>query len=247
MAYREPDLVAADEPRPPRSCFVSATPTGHGNREGLLPSYWWSDAFSGGALIAAIAILLPTILHAQQGTPETIPPPPGISWEGPPAQAEWGPAQGGAAEGGAQDRSDAREQHDESTERRQEQDLITQQAMAEQARRMADFIFWQIVFGAAVLIGLGITIYYTRQTAHAAVSAVDLSRQAYLTEHRTRVQAHPIGAQRSHAAQPNQRDKIGPCQGRSGSLSRSRTATTNRSIRGRLTYLSGCEETACSW
>jgi hypothetical protein len=136
---------------------------------------------------------------------------PGVSWEGPPAQGEWEPvSQGGATEGGAQDRSDAREQRDESTERRQEQDLIVQQTMAEQARRMADLTFWQIVVGAAVLVGLGITIYYTRQTARAAVSAVDLSRQAYLTEHRTRVRAHPIGAQRADAAQPNQRDKIGP-------------------------------------
>ena len=30
--------------------------------------------------------------------------------------------------------------------RRQEQDLMAQQAMAEQARRMADFIFWQTFF-----------------------------------------------------------------------------------------------------
>ena len=152
--------------------------TGRGSepQERLLPSYWCSNAFIG-ALIAAIAILLPTILHAQQGSAETIPPPPGISWEGPPAEGEWEPTtQGGATEGGTQDRSDARGQHDEAPERRQEQDLMGQQAMAEQARRMADFMFWQIVIGAAVLVGLGITIYYARQIARAVNLRADPRR-----------------------------------------------------------------------
>jgi hypothetical protein len=134
-----------------------------------LSRYQCSKAFIGAALIAAIAILLPTILHAQQGSPEvTPPPPPGVSWVSPPTEAEWEPiTQGGAEEGGPQDQSDARKQHDEATERHQEQVLIAQQAMAEHAKRMADFMFWQLLVGMAVLIGLGITIYYAHQIARA--------------------------------------------------------------------------------
>ena len=41
--------------------------------------------------------------------------------------------------------------------------------MAEQANRLADFMFWQtffqLVVGVALLIGLGATIYYLRQIA----------------------------------------------------------------------------------
>ena len=124
----------------------------------------------GAALIAAIAILLPAILHAQQGAPEAIAPLPGIGWQGPPGEVEWEPVeQRGLTDGGAQDHVDAREQHDEATKRRQEQDLMAQQAMAEQARRMADLMFWQTFFqtviGVALLIGLGATLYYVRQIA----------------------------------------------------------------------------------
>jgi hypothetical protein len=175
----------------------------------LLPSYWCSNALIGGALIAAISILPPaTILHAQQGSPDATPAPPGISWERPPAEGEWEPiTQGGAKEDGAQDQSDAGKQHGEA-ERHQEQDLMAQQAMAEQARRMADLTFWLMIIGAAALIGLGITIYYSRQTARAAVSAVDLIKQASLTEHRARVQVHPVGTQRAEAAQLNQQGKV---------------------------------------
>ena len=46
---------------------------------------------------------------------------------------------------------------------------MAQQAMAEQARRMADLMFWQTFFqtviGVALLIGLGATLYYVRQIA----------------------------------------------------------------------------------
>jgi hypothetical protein len=168
----------------------------------LFPSYW-SNAFIGGALIAAIAILLPTILHAQQGTPEAIAPLPGISWEGPPGEVEWEPVdQGDSTDGGAQDHT--REQHDEATERRQEQDLMAQQAMAEQAKRMADFMFWQtffqIVVGVALLSGLGITIYYARQIA----SGVKLSGQARLTDHHTGRQPSSIQSQPAPGAHINQ-------------------------------------------
>ena len=128
------------------------------------------NRFIRAALIAAIVILLPAILHAQQGTPEAIAPLPGIGWQGPPGEVEWEPIeQGGLTDGGAQDHVDAREQHDEATKRRQEPDLMAQQAMAEQARRMADLMFWQTFFqtviGVALLIGLGATLYYVRQIA----------------------------------------------------------------------------------
>ena len=52
-------------------------------------------------MIAAIAILLPAILHAQQGTPEAIARLPGMSWEGPPGEVEWEPVdQVGSTDGG---------------------------------------------------------------------------------------------------------------------------------------------------
>jgi hypothetical protein len=124
-------------------------------------------AFIGAALIAAIVILLPAILHAQQGAPEAIAPLPGIGWQGPPGEVEWEPVeQAGPTDGRSQDHATAREQHDEATKRRQEQDLMAKQAMAEQ---MAGFMFWQtlfqIVVGVALLIGLGATLYYVRQIA----------------------------------------------------------------------------------
>jgi hypothetical protein len=158
----------------------------------LLPSYWCSKAFIGGALIAAVAIMLPTTLHAQQGSPEA--PLPGMSWGSPPTEAEWEPTtQGGAKEGDPQDQSGAR--HDEATDRRQEQVLLAQQAMAEQARRMADFMFWQLVLGVALLIGLGITIYYAHQIAR----AVNLGREASPMD-RARGQAQPVQTQRAEGA-----------------------------------------------
>ncbi len=35
---------------------------------------------------------------------------------------------------------------------------------------MADFMFWQLILGVALLIGVGVTIYYARQIARAAVN-----------------------------------------------------------------------------
>jgi hypothetical protein len=143
-----------------------------------------SIAFIGAALIAAIVILLPAILHAQQGTPEATAPLPGIGWQGPPGEVEWEPVeQGGPTDGRAQDHATASEQHDEATKRRQEQDLMAQQAMAEQIKRMADFMFWQtffqIVVGVALLIGLGATLHYVRQIARGD----KFSEQPRPTEH----------------------------------------------------------------
>jgi hypothetical protein len=48
---------------------------------------------------------------------------------------------------------------------------MAQQVMAEQSRRMADFMFWQLILGVALLIGVGVTIYYARQIARAAVNS----------------------------------------------------------------------------
>ena len=48
---------------------------------------------------------------------------------------------------------------------------MAQQVMAEQSKRMADFMFWQLILGVALLIGVCVTIYYARQIARAAVNA----------------------------------------------------------------------------
>jgi uncharacterized protein YneF (UPF0154 family) len=47
---------------------------------------------------------------------------------------------------------------------------MAQQVMAEQSKRMADFMFWQLILGVALLIGVCVTIYYARQIARAAVN-----------------------------------------------------------------------------
>jgi len=155
------------------------------------------NALIGAALIAAIAILLPTILHAQQDSPEVNPAPPGVSWGSPPTEADWEPTtQGGAKEADSQDQSGDREQHDETTDRRQEQVLLAQQAMAEQAKRVADFMFWQLVLGVAVLAGLGITIYYAHQIAR----AVHDGREASPSD-RARGLAQPVQPQRAEGNQ----------------------------------------------
>jgi hypothetical protein len=125
---------------------------------------WASNTLTGGALIAAIAILLPTLLSAQQSSLEAVPTVPGVTWEGPPIQGDWEPT----GQGEVQGQTDSRQQGDEAAKFRQEQALLAQQSIVEQARRMADLMFWQLIIGAAVLVGLGITIYYTRRIAHAA-------------------------------------------------------------------------------
>ena len=42
--------------------------------------------------------------------------------------------------------------------------------MAEQSKRMADLVFWQLILGVALLIGLCVTIYCARQILRAAVN-----------------------------------------------------------------------------
>jgi hypothetical protein len=76
--------------------------------------------------------------------------------------------------------------------------LMAQQVMAEQSKRMADFMFWQLILGVALLIGVGVTIYYARQIARAAVN-VSLS---------ARVTSDPT--QRAEGARLNQQRKIQP-------------------------------------
>jgi hypothetical protein len=102
------------------------------------------------------------MLHAQEGIPE---PPPGMSWGSPPVQGNWEPTDRGDA---AQDSSQGSTQDTQAHANAQV--LIAQQVMAEQSKRMADFMFWQLILGGALLIGVCVTIYYARQIARAAVN-----------------------------------------------------------------------------
>ena len=130
-------------------------------------------------MIAAAAILLPAMLHAQEGSPE-VSPPPGTSWGSSPVQGDWEPTdRGGAAQDSSQGSTRDAQDHANA------QVLMAQQVMAEQAKRMADFMFWQLILGVALLIGLCVTIYYARQLVCAAVSVsprvpatVDLNQRA---------------------------------------------------------------------
>jgi len=96
-----------------------------------------------------------------------------MSWGSPPVQGEWEPTdRGDAVRGSAQDTQD----HANA------QVLMAQQVMAEQSKRMADFMFWQLILGVALLIGVGVMTYYAHQIARAAVNlnpeaAVDANRQ----------------------------------------------------------------------
>jgi hypothetical protein len=75
---------------------------------------------------------------------------------------------------------------------------MAQQVMAEQSKRMADFMFWQLILGVALLIGVGVTIYYARQIARAAVNVGP----------RAPVTADPT--QRAEVARINQQRKVQP-------------------------------------
>jgi hypothetical protein len=75
---------------------------------------------------------------------------------------------------------------------------MAQQAMAEQAKRMADFMLCQIVLKGAVLIGLGNTIYYARQIARGIVL-----RQASLMDH-----PKPVQPQRAQGVHIDERGKV---------------------------------------
>ena len=142
-------------------------------------------------MIAAAAILLPVMLHAQDGGPEVIPPP-GTSWGSAPVQGNWEPADRGDV---AQDSApgSTRDAQDHANA----QVLIAQQVMAEQSKRMADFMFWQLILGVALLIGVCITIYYARQIARAAVNV------------NPRVPVHANPAQRAEGVL-NQQRKVQP-------------------------------------
>jgi len=73
---------------------------------------------------------------------------------------------------------------------------MAQQVMAEQSKRMADFMFWQLILGVALLIGVCVTIYYARQIARAAVNVSP----------RAPVAADPT--QRAEVARINQQRKV---------------------------------------
>ena len=111
------------------------------------------------------AMLLPAMLHAQEGSPE-VSPPPGTSWGSSPVQGDWEPTDRGDA---AQDSSQGSTR--DAQDHANAQVLMAQQVMAEQAKRMADFMFWQLILGGALLIGVCVTVYYARQIARAAVNA----------------------------------------------------------------------------
>jgi len=130
------------------------------------------------------------MLHAQEGIPE---PPPGMSWGSPPVQGNWEPTDRGDA---AQDSSQGSTQDTQADANAQV--LIAQQVMAEQSKRMADFMFWQLILGGALLIGVCVTIYYARQIARAAVNV----------NPRAAVHANPT--QRAEGVRINQQRKAQP-------------------------------------
>jgi hypothetical protein len=161
-------------------------------RKARLRRYQISNAIVGGCLIAAAAMLLPAMLNAQEGNQE-VSPPPGTSWGGPPVQGNWEPTDRGAA---AQDSSQGGTQ--DAQDHANAQVLMAQQVMAEQSKRMADFMFWQLILGVALLIGVCVTIYYARQIARAAVNAGP----------RAPVAVDPT--QRAEVARINQQRKVQP-------------------------------------
>ena len=141
-------------------------------------------------MIAAAAMLLPAMLHAQEGIPE---PPPGTSWGSPPVQGNWEPTgRGDAAQNSPQGSTPDTQDHANA------QVLMAQQVMAEQSKRMADFMFWQLILGGALLIGVCVTIYYARQIARAAVNVSP----------RAPVHANPT--QRAENIRINQQHKVQP-------------------------------------
>ena len=162
-------------------------------RRARLQRYRFLRAIVGTALIAAAAMLLPPMLHAQEGGPEVSQPIPGMSWGSPPVQREWEPTDRGDA---AQDSSKGSTQN--AQDHANAQVLIAQQVMAEQSKRMADFMFWQLILGVALLIGVCVTIYYARQIARAAVNVGP----------RAPVAADPT--QRAEVARINQQRKVQP-------------------------------------
>ena len=138
------------------------------------------------------AMLLPAMLHAQEGSPE-VSPPPGTSWGSSPVQGDWEPTDRGDA---AQDSSQGSTR--DAQDHANAQVLMAQQVMAEQAKRMADFMFWQLILGGALLIGVCVTIYYARQIARAAVKTSPPAHR------------HADPTQRAEGARINQQRKVQP-------------------------------------
>jgi hypothetical protein len=113
--------------------------------------------------ILIVGALLPAMLHAQEGS-QGLSPPPGTSWGSAPVQGEW-ESTGEAA------RDTSQVDTQVSPDQANAQVLMAQQVMAEQSKRMADFMFWQLILGGSLLILAGIAIYYARQIARAAVNS----------------------------------------------------------------------------
>ena len=169
-------------------------------RRARLQRYRCSNAIVGAALIAAAAMLLPAMLHAQEGSTEVSPPIPGVSWGSPPVKGEWEPTvRGRPAQGSSQRSTQDAQDHVNA------QVLMAQQLMAEQSKRMADFMFWQLILmfwqlilGVALLIGVCVAIYYAHQPVRAAVNVSP----------RAPVDADPT--QRAEGARINQQRKVQP-------------------------------------
>ena len=177
----------------PRPLGKTERPRSMELRRARLQRYRCSNAIVGVALIATAAILLSAMLHAQEGSPEVSPPIPGTSWGSQPVQREWEPtSQGDAAQGSSQATTQ------DAQNRANAQVLLAQQVMAEQAKRMADLMFWQLILGVALLIGLCVTIYYARQLVRAAVNV------------RPRAPATGDLNQRAEGARINQQRKFQP-------------------------------------
>ena len=113
--------------------------------------------------------------------------------ESTPVQGNWEPADRGDA---AQDSSQGSTQDTQAHANAQV--LIAQQVMAEQSKRMADFMFWQLILGVALLIGVCVTIYYARQIARAAVNA------------NPRAPVHANPTQHAEGVRINQQRKVQP-------------------------------------
>jgi len=86
--------------------------------------------------------------------------------------------QGGAEEPRREGGKEAGRDDDDATRRREAADLAAQQSMAASAVKMLDLTFAQIIVGILGIVGLGVTIYYTRETARAARGATIAARDS---------------------------------------------------------------------
>jgi uncharacterized protein YneF (UPF0154 family) len=145
-------------------------------------------------------MLMTAMPHAQEGNPEVSPPIPGMSWGSPPVQGEWEPTvRRDAAQRSSQGSSQGSTQ--DAQDHANAQVLMAQQVMAEQSKRMADFMFWQLILGVALLIGVCVTIYYARQIVRAAVNANPKVHPGPVRE---------VPTQHAEGARINQQRKVQP-------------------------------------